>query len=1418
MDDGVYYQEGRYFTSNFAQSPHRYGDGGQNPDGQASLIDLTLYEVSSGRLDDKEVRSPEQGDPGFANRGRKIEYQVGFDVDSEPIRLWDDVEGIQAVWQQELPLRLDQMSANRKYKQAIERLEAARRRSFERNLDNRESSAAQASTGLTAWGPAINQDEPLAIDTEILTSKHERLVQMSLEYRKHLAKQEIIHLEGDADSEKGYDHMSEVREDVKEIQEFAVKTQQNRVPSWRRLFIDTSAMEEAFDNQEHIRKDAPSAFESAFSYEFKKTRNDIDEQSVIILDDILQEEDGKPVAQTDMPHGKHQNLYQPNEQQLPLAHSIASMQRNLQSDVMSRQQQQQHFLQQPKQQRNQETIQSQTLLSLQEDDKVVPRTPFARSAALRQGRLRRVIEDSIETSGPAIVNYWNVEKLESIRNSVRWIRKNPLQGKQSWSPARDPINSSGIALSQTTQTASSVNLERQQRHLSRSQFLVASDAFRTSSDEVSDGEEETTEDKLIEAGVSGSKSRSCEYHEQNSSLVSKAVLQQRPLPNADAILTIIRNRRANASMRKNADAPKPEITANVVPSDAVVTGELDVNAQALSPGENDQSDEHHPPDREEVASSMHTRSAGFENMVKHLIAFAPGLSHSCSALAQKSTTASNSNIAGEPFSTIPEKSSLLRKASSSSPKAQKSLGSIIPRRSVSSSPARRLAQNRTVHPLTEDANTKKGEGPCARSVFSFANPVEKSEYFDKESVLKRRGSDSGISHHQSGTDAVDEGEITKRSEEQVLRSLESESTLVKQPPMSFDHGVDPSCSIDTTMSQVYSVQDSKSSVAPVNISSKSSEKCISLPPPVLDTTLTKNKSTIVGVNETSLSRSNDKARSPIPPDYDSASVQTKSPFAEGNEIAPRENSETSKTPTTSVDKSFELQTKSLDVSADGTVLLPRNSTTYVAGSKEIVQKTVSPGKKGINAKANVSASKTTLVDALSCSSEGSGEMRDDIDARATDTDRNGVVAKLADPYSSGLVERCVSSDSTSKGTITSGEDNGSIVSLAYSSTFDSLESMDHHKLAGCSIPVALNILENTCRWMDWGKPSSQRKGSDPPEADVSRQKKDIIPDRATNYEREEKHIRASGFVDELSRHVVQKRGSGTCASPPKLPEKQSSSSLATVKAPKSQTPRSAKSSKGQSRGRSKKKVEFDTKSCDSQTVLTPKYSNTTKSKKSAMKPSLKHPTFDERCVSPKLFKEQTLMDENDEDKAQYQLQTNQPMSPETGIAECEPSVDLKYSAQQSVGSKISHRASMDIEEVPQMVGEEVLGRKSLGRGYSPVDPIVVSTPKNTKRCSPVNLPENDPILVNRSLSLDSDGGTISASKDSHSVTESSCSSSLGGPEDISRKRSSAVEKSAFAALSEEQRIAALRLAERLRHRAATLKRRRKFRSSIPREP
>lgn len=237
-----------------------FADGLNSPARVSTWIDLTAYEVPSEEREqtvstraDCERRTPRDDTQDSCKND-----ELGRDSpinwiksDAAPIRVWhsDQIEkkdrnkitspgnisGPIRIWESERP-RPEHPPLS-KYHKALERLEMVRRRTSER-------SAA------------------FAKDTDILTDKHEKLVQKSLEYRKNSALNEIIHVEN-------------------EPTPTLLKSPRHS----RRLFIDTSAMEEVLEDKTSPRETIKD-FMSAFSYEFKKT--DLDEQSdVIFIDDIL---------------------------------------------------------------------------------------------------------------------------------------------------------------------------------------------------------------------------------------------------------------------------------------------------------------------------------------------------------------------------------------------------------------------------------------------------------------------------------------------------------------------------------------------------------------------------------------------------------------------------------------------------------------------------------------------------------------------------------------------------------------------------------------------------------------------------------------------------------------------------------------------------------------------------------------------------------------------------------------------------------------------------------------------------------------------------------------------------------------------------------------------------------------------------
>ena len=477
-----------------------------------------------------------------------------------------------------------------------------------------------------------------------------------------------------------------------------------------------------------------------------------------------------------------------------------------------------------------------------------------------------------------------------------------------------------------------------------------------------------------------------------------------------------------------------------------------------------------------------------------------------------------------------------------------------------------------------------------------------------------------------------------------------------------------------------------------------------------------------------------------------------------------------------------------------------------------------------------------LGEAVSSESGFSGEMRDDVDTRETcptidlgkenaasksivETRNSNVETKpSADPYdSTGFVDHSVSeSNSKRSDDSTSGEDNSSFVSTVDSSTVDSeLESLEQEqeKYDSCSIPFAMHILENTCAWMErrdssyCGQPASlfrrveYRKDTVPSSNGKSNQRPTIAncfggppPRRGTGkrYDRVEKYNRSTSLMDGVSRHGPPDQSY--------LRDRDDGPKPSQVLQQRSQTPQpreTIKSGTHQQRSRKKKSVGFDT-SADAQSVLTPKYSNTSKSKsKTAIKkPALKKsgPTEDvKRSQKQEVKKSRQAVEKQgqancarsipkvksvDESRSRYAIRYEDAVraahsaSPTTRWKSYQPSHD---------SSKDNSRGQSPSENEPP------------GRGSSPVDPIVVDT--LAKQDPPADSPVNrDSIEVESSFSV----------KQSNSFAS--------GPETVTRRRPQPEDNAkTVAVLSEEQRLAALSLAERLRNRASMLKRHRKLR-------
>ena len=1102
--------------------------------------------------------------------------------------------------------------------------------------------------------------------------------------------------------------------------------------------------------------------------------------------------------------------------------------------------------------------------------------------------MHQMIEASGNSADLVLVNPWHAEKLESIRKAVRLIRSHPRKREQECLPFNLSKNPPGSVspvnpAKRVTDTNSHFSIEGKDELMRKTQLLVASNAFHTSSDEVSEDDDENCDERQGEADANDHSRSLEEGYKGGPPALSRSVSQHRRSPNAEVVLSIIRSRRTNPSVRNNAKAPKPEIIPNKYLSDDMK-----------------QSAEHSTPDTEDITSSMHTRSAGFEKMKERIAS-----SRSKETYASETSTGSSSNIEKERKSpglsrlhvyqslgragkslfakklrVVPKTSSILRRASSSSPVPEKPLSIKIPRRPVSSSPVRRLAQlHRTVLPLVEGSDRKAAAVPKSFGISSIANPVDQSRDFDfkrsykssknlsSESITAFGDSSGGFSQSLSKA-ASPGGDLTEPVERPVeghhttngnmlcrdkiedMRSSARENEVSPPPsildPVFLESSGKSQCLNHCSSSDV-AISRSDSTQKIPTTSNNEVEMTISPVPSVQDSKF---------VKETTMSRSSEDDGIPSSriPSKDTSSSQSSEKSRASTLLVQSHVSSQSITPAESVHNIALPHNKDPIPVINGTVSsqskermrksLVSAEYDFAATSKNSL---VQCNDTRIDASAKIQDSNTSLAVAVSCSSDVSVEMRDDINTGPTYSERNVGPAELADPYSRGLVERCISSESTSKGTFTSGEDNGSVVSFADSSTFDSLESMDHNKFGACSIPFAMQFFENTCSWMERGDSKHQEKSSsshikktvDRRKAEASKQKKEKFHNRRKNHERVEKYNRGSSLLENSSRYDLEEESSKAGESLPKLPREKASprNSTKSIK-----SPRSPKGPTGQSGIRSKKKVGFETRSSDSQSVLTPKYSNTSKSKKGAVKPSLKHPTFDEKCASPKQFKEQKSRDQKESDhclspaqgQGQSQVEIAQRTSPDIGTDEFVPSI--AYQKTQYLQTNIDHQRSVTPETLEHVfIGrEEILrvnanvkylsGKESSGHGYSPVDPIFVCTPKKKKGINTIDAPAVDPILGNRSISCDSANSTISVAQEFPSFCRSS-SSGLGGPEDAIRQRSPplpddksapADDKSAessLGALSEEQRVAALRLAERLRQRAATLKRHRKLRSA-----
>jgi len=528
-------------------------------------------------------------------------------------------------------------------------------------------------------------------------------------------------------------------------------------------------------------------------------------------------------------------------------------------------------------------------------------------------------------------------------------------------------------------------------------------------------------------------------------------------------------------------------------------------------------------------------------------------------------------------------------------------------------------------------------------------------------------------------------------------------------------------------------------------------------------------------------------------------------------------------------ESIESQGSNMDVDSKLLQVVVEDCTTQTTelGGKQLLKNEDEEGIEIEQSAANY-VKNLALGEAVSTESDFSGEMRDDVDTRETsptiDLGNKNAASEIivetrnsnvetdpsADPYdSTGFVDHGVSESNSKRYSddSTSGEDNSSFVSIVDSSTVDSeLESLEQEKYDSCSIPFAMHILENTCAWMErreslyCGQPSSlfrrveYRKDSVPSNNGKRNQRPKIAtcfggppPRRGTGkrYDRVEKYNRSTSLMDGASRHGPPDQSY--------LRDRADGPKPSQVLQERSQTPQpreTIKSGTHQQRSRKKKSVGFDT-SADAQSVLTPKYSNTSKSKSKAAikKPALKKSgTAEDVKRSQKqnvntsrqavekhgqAYKARSIPSVNsvDESRSRYAIRYEEALR-----AAHSASPTTRWNSYQS-----SHNSSKD-----NIRGQSPSENEPPGRGGSPVDPIVVDT--LVKQDPPADSPVESSFSVKESISFAS------------------------GPETVTRRRPQPEDHAKTAAvLSEEQRLAALSLAERLRNRAAMLKRHRKLR-------